>query len=183
IENLQREDLNPVEEAGGYKVLMGEYGLTQEEVAARVGKSRSAVANALRLLTLPDAVCLLLEEGKLSAGHARAILSVARGDQRKLLAQKILDEDLSVRQTEAWAKRLNQAEEAPDDKPKCEDPNRIYRDSAAKALSARLGRRVSIVHGAKKGKIELEYYDDTDLTALLDIFEQLPKHGKGDNLK
>ncbi|MEG1720647.1 MAG: ParB/RepB/Spo0J family partition protein [Pseudoflavonifractor sp.] len=187
IENLQREDLNPIEEAAGYKVLMGDYGLTQEEVALRVGKSRSAVANALRLLALPDAVCLLLEEGKLSAGHARAILSVERGDQRKLLAQKILDEDFSVRQTEAYAKHLNKVAENLDSYgepyPQPEDPNRIYRESAAKDLSDRLGRRVSIHHGAKKGKIELEYYDDDDLTSLLDVFEQLPKHAKGGKTK
>ena len=85
IENLQREDLNPIEEANGYKVLMSEYGLTQEEVAQRVGKSRPAVANALRLLTLPDPVHLLLEEGKLSAGHARAILAVPSGERRRSL--------------------------------------------------------------------------------------------------
>ena len=109
IENLQREDLNPIEEAGGYKVLVEEYGLTQEEVARQVGKSRSAVANAMRLLSLPDAVRMLLEEGRLSAGHARAILSVPGGELQKRLAQKVVEEDLSVRQTEAMAKRISQA--------------------------------------------------------------------------
>lgn len=183
IENLQREDLNPIEEAGGYKVLMDEYGLTQEEVAQRVGKSRSAVANALRLLALPDAVHLLLEEGKLSAGHARAILSVTRKDQQKKLAQMVIDEDFSVRQTEAAAKRLNREAEGLDSYgepyPKPEDPNKIYREAAAKELSSRFGRRVSIVHGAKKGKVELEYYDDEDLTALLELLEQSPAAVKG----
>lgn len=183
IENLQREDLNPIEEAGGYKVLMDEYGLTQEEVAQRVGKSRSAVANALRLLALPDAVHLLLEEGKLSAGHARAILSVTRRDQQKKLAQMVIDEDFSVRQTEAAAKRLNREAEGLDSYgepyPKPEDPNKIYREAAAKELSSRFGRRVSIVHGAKKGKVELEYYDDEDLTALLELLEQSPAAVKG----
>lgn len=176
IENLQREDLNPVEEAAGYRVLMEEYGLTQEEVAQQVGKSRPAVANALRLLALPDAVHLLLEEGKLSAGHARALLSLPRKEEQKKLAQKVVSEGLSVRQTEALVKRLLHAAEELSPKP--EDPNHIYREAAAKDLSSRFGRRVSIVHGAKKGRVELEYYDDGDLTALLDLLEQLPSHGK-----
>ena len=187
IENLQREDLNPVEEAGGYKVLMEEYGLTQEEVAQRVGKSRSAVANALRLLALPDAVHLLLEEGRLSAGHARAILSLNRRDQQKKLAQKVVDEDLSVRQTEALAKRMNKEAEELDaygvPYPKPEDPNKIYREAAAKDLTTRFGRKVSIVHGAKKGKVELEYYDDEDLNSLLELLEQAPASGKGGPLR
>lgn len=183
IENLQREDLNPIEEGGGYKVLMEEHGLTQEEVAQQVGKSRSAVANAMRLLALPDAVRELLETGRLSAGHARAILSVESRELQKRLAQKVLDEDMSVRQTEAAAKRINQHAEDYDgfgeEKPKPEDPNRIYREAAAKDLSTRLGRRVSITHGAKKGKVELEYYDDGDLTNLLELLEQFPSGGKG----
>ena len=183
IENLQREDLNPVEEANGFQVLMDEYGHTPEEGAQRVGKSRSAVANALRLLALPDAVHLLLEEGRLSAGHARAILSVSRKDQQKRLAQIVIDEDLSVRQTESAAKRLNHLAEEADTiggpSPKPEDPNKIYREAAAKDLTSRFGRKVSIVHGAKKGKVELEYYDDEDLTALLELLEQAPAAGKG----
>lgn len=179
IENLQREDLNPIEEAGGYKVLVEEYGLTQEEVAQQVGKSRSAVANAMRLLALPDAVRMLLEEGKLSAGHARAILSVPGGELQKRLAQKVVEEDLSVRQTEAMAKRISQAaEEAEEETAPAPDPMKIYRDAAAKDLSARLGRKVSIVQGAKKGKVELEYYGDEDLTALLEALEQT-SGGKG----
>ncbi len=184
IENLQREDLNPVEEAGGYKVLMENYGLTQEEIAQRVGKSRPAVANALRLLSLPDPVRHLLEEGKLSAGHARALLSLPRGILQKETAQRVVGEDLSVRQTEALVKRLLRDEAHPDGAgvplPAPEDPNKIYREAAAKDLSSRLGRKVSISHGAKRGKVELEYYDDDDLTALLDILEQMPSgSGKG----
>ncbi|MEG0320778.1 MAG: ParB/RepB/Spo0J family partition protein, partial [Oscillospiraceae bacterium] len=104
IENLQREDLNPMEEAGGYKVLMDEHGMTQEDVAKRMGKSRSAVANALRLLTLPDSVRYLLEEQKLSPGHARAILSLPGGERQKQLAQRVVADGLSVRQTEVLAK-------------------------------------------------------------------------------
>ena len=177
IENLQREDLNPIEEAGGYRTLMEEYGLTQEEVSQRVGKSRPAVANALRLLALPDAVHLLLEEGKLSAGHARAILSVPGGELQKRLAQKVVAEELSVRQTEALAKRLTRE---PQQGEPGADPLKIYREAAAKELSTRFGRRVSIVQGAKKGKIELEYYDQSVLDTLLTALEQLsPKGGAG----
>ena len=178
IENLQREDLNPIEEAGGYKVLVEEYGLTQEEVARQVGKSRSAVANAMRLLSLPDAVRMLLEEGRLSAGHARAILSVPGGELQKRLAQKVVEEDLSVRQTESMAKRISQAAEEAEETPPTPDPMKIYRDAAAKDLSARLGRKVSIVQGTKKGRVELEYYGDEDLTALLEALEHT-SGGKG----
>ena len=178
IENLQREDLNPIEEAGGYKVLVEEYGLTQEEVARQVGKSRSAVANAMRLLSLPDAVRMLLEEGRLSAGHARAILSVPGGELQKRLAQKVVEEDLSVRQTESMAKRSSPAAEEADETPPAPDPMKIYRDAAAKDLSARLGRKVSIVQGTKKGRVELEYYGDEDLTALLEALEPT-SGGKG----
>ena len=178
IENLQREDLNPMEEAGGYRVLVEEYGLTQEEVALRVGRSRSAVANALRLLTLPDSVCLLLEEGKLSAGHARAILSAPHGDLQKRLAQKVVAEDLSVRQTEELARRLSKGLEEPKGE-KPADPMKLYRDAAAKDLSAHWGRKVSITMGAKKGKVEFEFYNDEDLTLLLDRLEQrLPGEGR-----
>ena len=179
IENLQREDLNPIEEADGYRALMEDYGLTQEEVAQRVGRSRPAVANALRLLDLPSPLQNLLEEGQLTAGHARAVLSVKAAADQKLLAQRIVEEGLSVRQAEALAKKLNQPHEPPP--PPREDPNRIYREAAAKSLSDRFGRKVSIVHGAKKGRIELEYYDDEDLTALLDLLEQVRAGSKGVN--
>ena len=178
IENLQREDLNPVEEANGYKVLMDEYGLTQEEVAQRVGKSRPAVANALRLLALPDPVHQLLEEGKLSAGHARAILAAPTGELQKKLAQKVIAEDLSVRQTEALAKRLAAGEKEPSSPPPGPDLS-IYLRAAEKSLAARFGRKVNIISGKKKGKIELEYYNPEDLNTLLDLLEQLPSSNQG----
>ena len=178
IENLQREDLNPVEEANGYKVLMDEYGLTQEEVAQRVGKSRPAVANALRLLALPDPVHQLLEEGKLSAGHARAILAAPTGELQKKLAQKVIAEDLSVRQTEALAKRLAASEKEPPSPPPGPDLS-IYLRAAEKSLAARFGRKVNIISGKKKGKIELEYYNPEDLNTLLDLLEQLPSSNQG----
>ena len=178
IENLQREDLNPIEEANGYKVLIEDYGLTQEEVSLRVGKSRSAVANATRLLELPDPVQQLLETGALSAGHARAILAAPNRSVQRNLAQRVIDEGLSVRQTEQLAKRMAQQEEAIPPKPTA-DPLRIYRDAAAKELSQRFGRKVSIIKGAKKGRVELEYYDDDDLNALLDLLEQVKSSPKG----
>ena len=178
IENLQREDLNPIEEANGYKVLMEEYGLTQEEVSQRVGKSRPAVANALRLLALPDPVCQLLEEGKLSAGHARAILSVPNGGLQMQLAKKVVEDGLSVRQTEALAKRLAAGEKETPPSPTAAGPDlSIYFKEAEKSLAARFGRKVHIINGKKKGKIELEYYDPDDLNTLLELLEQLP--GKG----
>ena len=178
IENLQREDLNPIEEANGYKVLLDEYGLTQEEVAQRVGKSRPAVANALRLLAMPDPVHLLLEEGKLSAGHARAILAVPSGELQKKLAQKVVAEELSVRQTEALAKRLAAGEKEPPAPKTAAGPDlSLYIKEAEKSLASRFGRKVHIVNGRKKGKIELEYYNPEDLNALLELLEQLP--GKG----
>ena len=177
IENLQREDLNPIEEANGYKSLMEDYGLTQEEAARRVGRSRPAVANALRLLALPDPVCQLLEEGKLSAGHARAILAVPSGEAQMKLAKKVVADGLSVRQTESLAKRLAEgAKEAP--APKGDDLS-IYDRAAEKDLGARLGRKVHIVRGRRKGRIELEYYDPEDLNTLLDLLGQMPGRGKG----
>ena len=180
IENLQREDLNPIEEANGYKVLMSEYGLTQEEAAQRVGKSRPAVANALRLLTLPDPVHLLLEEGKLSAGHARAILAVPSGELQKKLAQKVIAEELSVRQTEALTKRLAaEPREAAEPKSAAGPDLSIYLREAEKTLATRFGRKVHIINGRKKGKIELEYYNPEDLNTLLELLEQLPSAGKG----
>lgn len=178
IENLQREDLNPVEEANGYKVLMDEYGLTQEEVSQRVGKSRPAVANALRLLALPDPVHQLLEEGKLSAGHARAILAAPTGELQKKLAQKVIAEDLSVRQTEALAKRLAADKKEPPAPAPGPDLS-IYLRAAEKSLAARFGRKVNIISGKKKGKIELEYYNPEDLNTLLDLLEQLPSTNQG----
>jgi len=175
IENLQREDLNPMEEAKGYQVLMEEHGLTQEEVAERMGKSRPAIANTLRLLALPDAIQLMLEEGKISAGHGRALLSLPKGDLQKKLAQKVISDGLSVRQTEALAKKLASAPK--EDKPKAE--KNIYIEEAAKNLSTRFGRKVAITGGKKKGKVEFEFYDQNDLMLLLDALETVSISKKG----
>lgn len=163
VENLQREDLNPMEEAEGYRVLLEEYGLTQEQAAQQVGKSRSAVANALRLLTLSDEVRALVESGELTAGHARALLTLPNGRLQKAAAQKILALRLSVRQAEAMCKRM-----AAEEKPK-EEPEPLAVDYVAeceKHLTRRLGRRVHIVNGKRKGRVELDFYGDDDLQKL-----------------
>ena len=181
IENLQREDLNPIEEAAGYQTLIEEYGLTQEETAQRVGKSRSTVTNSLRLLTLPDAVHLLLEEGQLSAGHARAILACPTKELQKKLAQKVVNDGLSVRQTEALAKRLAKTEEVLDEPESPDVPDfTLYLRDAEKDLSNRFGRKVHIVNGKKKGKVELEYYNTDDLNLLLEVLETLPSRKGGE---
>lgn len=170
IENLQREDLNPMEEANGYKVLMDEYGLTQEEVAQRMGKSRPAVANALRLLNLPDAVRFLLEEGQLSAGHAKAILAAPAGEAQKKLAQKVVAEDLSVRETEALAKRMAKPakEEKPAEAAEGKEDFALYYKDLSQQLSQRFGRKVAFQPGKKKSLLTMEYYDLDDLESLLD---------------
>ena len=163
IENLQREDLNPMEEAVGFQSLIETYHMTQEEAASRVGKSRSAVTNALRLLTLTPSVAKLVEEGKLSAGHARALLPLSPSLQEKA-AEAVVSGGLSVRQTEALAKRLS-ADPADEKKPSGQVD---YAAEAQKELSSKLGRGVRIVTGRKKGRIELEYYGMDDLNNLLD---------------
>ncbi len=171
IENLQREDLNPMEEAEGYRTLMEQYGLTQEETSQRVGKSRSAVANALRLLHLSDEVRALVEEGKLSGGHARALVPLTAEMQKKAAAV-IIKDDLSVRQTELLVKKLTA--EKPE-KPAKDAGSVDYAAEAARELSERLGRPCKIVTGRKKGRLELEYYGVDDLNALLDALHQLKK--------
>ena len=168
IENLQREDLNPMEEAAGFQSLIETYHMTQEEAATRVGKSRSAVTNALRLLSLTPSVRKLVEEGKLSAGHARALLPLSPAVQESAAAA-VVSGGLSVRQTEALAKRLS-AEKKPE-KPA---PTGVdYTAEAQKDLSSRLGRGVKIVNGRKKGRIELEYYGLDDLNDLLEALALL----------
>lgn len=171
IENLQREDLNPMEEADGYLALKEEFGMTQEEIAQRMGKSRPAIANALRLTALPSLLRDMVVDGDLSAGHARTLLALPREDLQEKAAQMVVSRELSVRQTEALVKSL-QSEVKPG-KAKGLDEQRIYLDEIEKNLSNRLGRKVSIAAGKKKGKIELEYYDLDDLEALLSLLESL----------
>ena len=164
IENLQREDLNPMEEAAGFQSLIESYHMTQEEAAQRVGKSRSAVTNALRLLGLTPSVRKLVEEGKLSAGHARALVPLSPSLQESA-ANAIVSGGLSVRQTETLVKRLS----AEKKEAQVKDPDEVdYLAEAQNELKARLCRGVKIVPGRKKGRIELEYYGVDDLNDLLD---------------
>ncbi len=165
IENLQRQDLNPVEEALGYNRLMQEYGLTQEEAAKRVGKSRPTVANALRLLNLCPEVLEIVRKGALSAGHARAVLTLKTPKQQQEAAQKICALGLSVRQAELLCKNMSREPE-----PK-KEPLTLAVDYVAeceKNLSKHLGRGVKIINGKRKGKFELEFYGQEDLQNLLD---------------
>ena len=169
IENLQREDLNPMEEAAGFQSLIESYHMTQEEAAQRVGKSRSAVTNALRLLGLTPSVRKLVEEGKLSAGHARALVPLSPSLQESA-ANAIVSGGLSVRQTEALVKRLS----AEKKEAQAKDPDEVdYLAEAQNELKARLCRGVKIVPGRKKGRIELEYYGVDDLNDLLDALATL----------
>ena len=173
IENLQRQDLNPVEEAMGYQSLMNDYGLTQEEAAGRVGKSRPAVANALRLLNLCPEVLDKVRSGALSAGHARAVLSLKTEKLQKEAAQKIIALGLSVRQAEMLCKNMLR-EPAP--KKKEENVLRVdYVGECEKALSKQLGRGVKIVNGKRKGRFELEFYGQEDLQKLLEALMTLNK--------
>ena len=171
IENLQREDLNPMEEAAGYRTLMDLYHMTQEEVSKRVGKSRSAVANALRLLDLSEPVRVFVEDGRLTAGHARALIPLP-SDLQEQAAKEVMEGGLSVRQTERLAKQKMEERKKPEiviRREKLDDPKSIdYTVDAEKELSARLGRGVRIINGRKKGHIELDYYGLDDLNALLD---------------
>ena len=171
IENLQRQDLNPVEEAMGYRTLMEDYGLTQEDAARQVGKSRPAVANALRLLTLCPEVLEQLRKGELSAGHARAVLMLKSEKKQIEAAQKICALGLSVRQAELLCKNMS-AEPAPQ---KVVTLAVDYVAECEKSLSKHLGRGVRIVNGKRKGRFELEFYGQDDLQQLLDALMKLPK--------
>ena len=171
IENLQRQDLNPVEEALGYKALMEDYGLTQEEAAARVGKSRPAVANALRLLGLNPEVLELVRTGSLTAGHARAIAGLKSEKKQLEAAKKVIALSLSVRQTETLCKNMEK-----EPAPKKEEVFAVdYVAECEKSLSKHLGRGVKIVNGKRKGRFELEFYGEEDLQKLLDALMKLEK--------
>ena len=169
IENLQRQDLNPIEEAEGYDRLMQQFGLTQEEVANRVVKSRSAVANALRLLGLPDEVRTMVADGKLSGGHARAVLAVSDEDKRVEAARQMVG--MSVRQAEALAKRLNKKSSVKPPQPEAFSVD--YVADVEKELESVLGRKISIQQGKNSGQLTLEYYGADDLERLIEALRSL----------
>ena len=173
IENLQREDLDPIEEANGFRTLVEQYGMTQEEAARRVGKSRSAVANAMRLLDLTQALQELVIQGKLTAGHARAILPLSP-DLRAAAATEVVDKGLNVRQTEQLVKRLLAGEKLADRPERARPLLAVdYVREAEKALSASMGRACHITQGKRKGKVEIEYYGVDDLNNLLEALEEM----------
>ena len=169
IENLQRQDLNAVEEAMGYRGLMDDHGLTQEEAAARVGKSRPAVANSLRLLTLDPDVLDMVRSGQLTAGHARAVLVLKDPKKQMEAAKKIVALGMSVRAAETLCKNMAK----PEPEKKEEGLKVDYVAECEKQLSKYLGRGVKIVNGKKKGRFELEFYGQEDLQKLLDALMKL----------
>ena len=178
VENLQREDLNPIEEAKGYKTLIEEYGMTQEEASQSVGKSRPAITNALRLLNLTPPVMAMLEDGDISAGHARALLSVKDEADQLRIATKVVEESLSVRQTENLAAKTAELAEKPEKTNAAKNPLEVdYLADTEKQLTSSLGRRAQIRDGGKKGKIELEYYGADDRESLISALLQLGKAG------
>lgn len=166
IENLQREDLNVMELADGYALMVDEYGLTQEELAGKVSKDRSTIANTLRLLNLPEKIKQMIREGEISGGHARAILSLENEKEQLELARRIIDDNLSVRVLESMVYGGKRKKRGRSLKLKKMPPD--FADAETR-LKQYLGTKVELKRGLKKGKIEIEYYSDSDLTRLLDL--------------
>ncbi|MBR6551226.1 MAG: ParB/RepB/Spo0J family partition protein [Clostridia bacterium] len=167
VENLQREDLDPIEEALGYKELAEKFDYTQEEISNLVGASRPAIANALRLLTLPEEIINLVSKKELSAGHARALLTLEDDKAKIELAKFVIKEDISVRETERLARKQIKTEPT-GKKTKKRNP---YYDEVELALSDVLQRKVRVTKSTKKGAIEIEFFDDEDLKKLIKIFD------------
>ena len=167
IENIQREDLNPIEEAQAYRALMEDYDLTQEQISERLGKSRSAIANSVRLLSLEDGLQKYVISGQISEGHARCVLSLEGTVLREFLIGRIIEDGLSVRQTEKLAKDLAKAG-VPKPQKKTTQTD-IQVELIRKSMEEKLGTKVKISHGAKKGRIEIEYYGNRDLDRLLEV--------------
>ena len=171
VENLQREDLNPIEEAKGYKALIEVYGLTQDEAAKIVGRSRPAITNSMRLLSLSEPVLELVETGKLSAGHARALLPIADGKKQLEAANEVISKALSVRKTEELANKIQRPAKA--EKSAGGGIKVDYAAEISNELTARLGRRVVLTDGKKTGKIEIEFYGSDDREALIEMLKRL----------
>ena len=170
VENLQREDLNPIEEAKGYRTLIEEYGLTQEEAARSVGRSRPAITNAMRLLSLSAPVLELVEKGELSAGHARALVPISEEKLQWEAANEVKNKNLSVRKTEQLAARLTREPKA---EKSTNDPLTVdYSAEVSNQLTAALGRRVRLVDGKKTGRIEIEFYGADDREALITLLQK-----------
>jgi len=180
VENIQREDLNPVEEAFGYGALIDKFGLTQDQVAKQVGKSRSAVANTLRLLDLPDEVLEMLKDGDISAGHARALLGLDDDDVIVELANKVVAKAMSVREVEYAVKRINERADE-EEEVKVHPQIKVHMRELERRAMSSLGRKVRISRSSKKKVVELTYDNDEDLEALLislcgnDIFSETEK--------
>jgi ParB family chromosome partitioning protein len=170
VENIQREDLNPMEEAEAYHRLIAEFELTQDRVAARVGKSRSAVANFLRLRQLPEQIQTSIRDGSLSMGHARTILGADSSAQQRAVWQTVVSKKLSVRETELLIKRLKAEKKKP--KKSSSDSNEIYFSDVADNLSRYFGTRVQIKNRGKRGKIEIEFYSNEDLDRLIRLLQK-----------
>lgn len=171
VENLQREGLNPIEEAKGYRTLIEAHGLTQDEVAKSVGRSRPAVTNALRLLSLSPKVLEMVEKGELSAGHARALLTVSEANKQLDAANEVIRKSYSVRKTEQLASRLSK--EAKSEPSKATGISVDYAAEVSEQLSKLLGRRVKLTDGKKTGRIELEFYGADDREALINALKKL----------
>lgn len=176
VENLQREDLNPIEEAKGYKSLIDEYGLTQEEIAESVGKSRPAITNSMRLLNLSESVLSLVEKGNLSAGHAKAIVSITDSDKQLAAANEIISKNLSVRKAEQLASKYLKDNETKENDNYSHSSKNVpidYAKEVSEELSKLLGRKVTLLEGKKTGKIELEFYSDDDRENLISKLKKL----------
>lgn len=168
IENVQRQDLNPIEEAQGYKTLIEEYGLTQENLSKRVGKSRSAIANSIRLLDLPESVISMVSQGVLSAGHAKALLGLTSKADIPYAADMVVNRGLSVRQTETLVRNINKSNLLEEESEDVQEIQVDYIASLEKRVTERLGRRVKISNKGKTKKVELYFEDDTDLEAIIE---------------
>lgn len=169
VENLQREDLNPMEEAEAYQRLLDEFGLTQEEVARRVGKERSTVANRLRLLGLRGRAREALVKGEITAGHAKALLSLNSEFQRDSVVRRIMEEDLSVRQTEELVKRLQGRAKPPKPRKETRQVRDVHWAAVEDEFRRVLGTKVNVVHQGSKGRIEIEFYDEEDVERILNV--------------
>ena len=170
VENLQREDLNPIEEAKGYRTLIEEYGLTQEETARSVGRSRPAITNAMRLLSLSAPVLEMVEKRELSAGHARALVSISDEKRQWEAALEVKEKNLSVRKTEQLAARLSK--EPKTEKPSADPLAVDYSAEVSHHLTAILGRKVRLVDGKKTGRIEIEFYGADDRETLIALLQK-----------